>query len=258
MTDFLAAFGVQAPAGGDPAPAPTPDPTPAPVPDPTPAPDPTPTPNPDPNPNPNPTPDPTPAPTPAQDPVPDKAAHQFAQMRIENKQYKDLLNDVAKVLGIEGASNNVDSVKEAVLKALAQKQNVPVDLLQKLQTLENDSQAFKKDQLERSAYVGFQNLKTAHGLTDQELVDFSAQLAAAGRSPFEVEGIDIVKEYRAMNFEKLQQDLINRGIQQEAERAAKAAAQGSTPDGKSGGDPSSPDKITNMNELNGWLNAKTQ
>jgi hypothetical protein len=66
--------------------------------------------------------------------------------------------------------------------------------------------------------------------------------------------VDLVSEYRNRHFDELIEQAVQRGIAQEAQRAAKAGAQGSIPPDTTGGrEDSEAPKINSVSELNKWL-----
>jgi hypothetical protein len=242
--DFFKSFGVD-PPGTTPPPADPPT-------DPNPAADP-PT---DPNPAGDPPTDPNPAGDPPTDPPvepkpDDKANNAFAQMRIQNKNLSKLV-DVAKLLKVDNAPDKEAAIRDAVIKAQSKQQGVPEELLRRLSTLEDADAKLKQVEFERSAYLGFQKVKDTFKLTDAELQSYSDQLFAKGMNPFQQQ-VDLVNEYRNMNFDRLMEAAVQRGIQQEAARAAKANQFGTTPNNRQGQGGTEPSKVTTLSELNNWF-----
>ena len=166
-----------------------------------------------------------------------RASAAFAQMRLQNKKYETMFKGLASVLGVQDTSDPdklIEALNEKLVEAQAKQQNIPVDVLQRLQKLEDENQTYTAEQLKRTAYIGFQKVKDEHQLSDAELSSFADSLIADGLNPFE-QPVDLLAEYRLRNFEKLLKAAEERGIKQEMERAAKAAAQSSTPNSGAGG-----------------------
>ena len=82
-------------------------------------------------------------------------------------------------------------MQEKVLQAQAKQQNIPVELLQKLDLLEAESQERQKAALMQQALIGFQNVKNQFGLDDKGLDTFAEELAQKGINPF-AQQIDLV------------------------------------------------------------------
>lgn len=165
-------------------------------------------------------------------PAPDnKAAAAFAQMRLQNKKYESLFKGLAGVLGAEATDDPdklMDALNEKLIEAQAKQQNLPPEVLQRLQKLEQENQMYTADQLKQTAYLGFQKVKDQFGLDDKALSQFADTLVADGVNPFE-QPVDLITEYKVRNFETLMQQAIEKGVQQEMERAAKANAHSTNP-----------------------------
>lgn len=177
----------------------------------------------------------------------ERQAAAFAQMRVQNRQMQQTLQGIAQLVGID--PTNLDqvhsTVQQKLLEAQAQKQNVPPELLGRLQMLE-------KQNNEREAYLGFQKVKDSFNLSDEALQQFADDLAANGINPFETK-VDLVNEYVVRNYQTLLESARQRGIQEEAERAAKAASKSTQPGAKSGKDKGIPDKINTISDLDKFL-----
>jgi hypothetical protein len=192
---------------------------------------------------------------PVEEPPVDKSAQMFAQMRVQNKQYQKIISGVAKILGVQDTSNPealTESLNSLIIKAEAKKNNIPEDVYQRLQFLEEKDQVSAQQRLEQNAYLGFQNVKTTFKLDDAGLNKFAQDLRKAGLNPFETP-IDLVKEYRNMNFDSLIQSAVAEGIRQEAERAAKAQQFSSTPSKTQGQGGTDPEKINTVAQLTSWF-----
>lgn len=191
-----------------------------------------------------------------QDSEADKSAKAFAQMRIEKRKLEKMIKGVAEVLGVQDTSNpeNLTSaVQQKIIEAQAQKQNIPPDVLARLQQLEEMQTESTQNQIRQQAYVGFQKLKDTFNLSAKDLETFANTLQKNGINPFE-RPVDIVREYKLQNFDKLISDAEAKGIQKEIERANKAKNQSSTPgktQGKQQGE--NVEKITTVSDLETWM-----
>lgn len=254
MNEFLEAFGVP----GDSVATPPSDPTPPADPTPPPAEEPPVTPEAPPA-----DPGTTPQDPPAEPPKPttdDKSSQMFAQMRIQNKQYQNLLKNIAGVLGVQDTQNPellATALQEKVLQAQAKQQNIAPELLNRLQQLEARDQEYTLNQLRSQAYMGFQQVKDTFKLSDQELEGFAAELASSGMNPFESQ-VDVVREYKLRNFDKLLSAAEARGIQKEIERATNAANHSSNPGTRQGQGEAGTEKINTVNDLNNWFDKQSK
>ena len=183
-------------------------------------------------------------------------AHAFAQMRIANKQQQQLLSQIAQIVGIKN-TNDTNAMLEALQglanKAQAQKQNVPEELIARLNALEANNQEYQRQQAYLAAGRGFQTIKDKYNLSNNDLEAFAQELIADGVNPYETV-VDLVSEYRNRHFDDLMEKAMQRGIEQEAQRAAKAGKQSSTPTTTTGGSNDNEEsKITTVDQLNKWL-----
>lgn len=185
-----------------------------------------------------------------------KQAQAFAQMRIANQQQQQLINQIAQVVGITDTKDHnavIKALQNLAIKAQAQKQGIPEEVLAKINRLEGMEQEYQRQQTYLAAGRGFQNIKDQFKLDDDALESFAQELIADGLNPYE-QIIDLVGEYRNRHFDELIEQAVQRGIAQEAQRAAKAGAQGSTPPDTTGGRADSePVKINSIAELNKFL-----
>lgn len=191
---------------------------------------------------------------------PDKQGHAFAEMRTQNAQLYGLLGKVAQAAGIEFKDNTdlLSRLNDDTLTKLAQKQNIPVELLKRMEQLEQDSQAYQQQQAQQQALVGFQKVKTAYNLTDDELQGFAAKLDEIGKNPF-AERLDVEELYKNLYFD----DIMNKRVQAAVEAALKksnaADEHSSTPSKTSGKSDTGVDqKISTVAALNSVLDSMSK
>ena len=184
-----------------------------------------------------------------------KSAQAFAAMRVELNQKNKMLENVATVLGLDPKSkDSMDQLQTKLTEALAKKQGLPVETLERLNRLEEMEQQRNIEQVRNNAFAGFQQVKTQFGLNDEQLQAFANDLVADGKNPF-VQQLDLVTEYKLKNFDKLLEQAKNQGAQAEIERAAKANNNASTPGTNQGGASGQEvDKITTVKQLTDWFN----
>jgi hypothetical protein len=216
-------------------------------------------PNPDPNadPNQNPqNPDPDNPQNPQPNPQEDRTAKAFAQMRVQNKQYSDMLKSIAGMLKVDTSNPDAmnQKLQDLIMNAEAKNQGVDPAFYKDVQQLKLENAQFKQNQMQQQAILGFQAVKTTFNLTNQELDAFADQLRNAGVNPFE-NPIDLVREYKIQNFDAITQKKIDEAIKAEQERALKAQNQGSNPNNKQGAGEGSPDKINTVSQLTEFFNS---
>lgn len=193
-----------------------------------------------------------------QTPPDTRAAHAFAQMRVQNSQLAQQLTTAAKLLGI----NETDPAKIAnelqnrSTQQEAETQKVPVQLLQRMQQLEAAEQQRIRAQAEQTAFTGFQQLKDKYALSDTDLQNFARQLVEVGQNPFETQ-VDVVQAYKVLHFDDLMQQAEERGKQAEIQRATSAQQNSATVNGKDGSPATEQQKINTIASLDEFLSKGT-
>lgn len=181
-----------------------------------------------------------------------KASSAFAQMRVENKHLQETIKGIAASLGLntKGVDTNtiVKDMQNALIKAQAQQNKIPEELLQRLHTLEQAEQASKKDKLEQDTLLGLQALKNQYGATSAELKQFVSTLIEEDLSPFE-QPVDIVSEYKLRNFDKIVEQAVQKALLEERQRVAKADSHSSQPGTEKGATKGEPVKVNTISAL---------
>lgn len=184
-----------------------------------------------------------------------KQEYAFAQMRTQNTQLFGLLSKVAQAAGIEFKDNNelLTKLNDDALGKLAKAQNVPVELLKRLEQLEQTDKVYQAEQLKNSALIGFQKVKDAYGLTDDELRGFAAELDTKGKNPFLTQ-VDLEAEYRLNHFQDILKKETAKAVEEALKKSNAADKHSSTPNNAQGKpDTGNGEKITTMAGLNDIL-----
>lgn len=188
-------------------------------------------------------------------PQDDKATHAFAQMRIQNNRLLTLLSKIAKATGIEYTDTNdlLAKLDDDSITKLAAKQNVPVELLKRMEQLEQRDLIAQQEKLQQAAFLGFQKVKDTYDLTEDELRAFALELDAAGKNPFE-QPIDLVTEYKLTHFDDIVTKKANAAVQAALAKSSAADKHSSKPNSANGKpDSGKPDKISTIAGLNSIL-----
>ena len=179
----------------------------------------------------------------------------FAQMRSQNTQLFGLLSKVAQATGIEFKDNNelLAKLNDDALGKLAKAQNVPVELLKRMEQLENTGKLYEAKQLQDNALVGFQKVKDAYGLNDEELRGFAAELDTRGKNPFLTQ-VDLETEYRLTHFDDIVAKKAQAAVEAALKKSNAADKHSSTPGNAQGKPDSEPgDKVSTIAGLNSLL-----
>ena len=182
----------------------------------------------------------------------------FIHMRQQNKRQADMLKGVASLLGLEHLNpadegQLMTALQEKITANQAQPQNVPVEVLTRLQTLEAQNQQYEAAQRERDMTVGFQRVKDTFKLDQAALNQFAADLVNSGKNPM-TQQIDMVREYKLLHMDELVEQARRDAVAAEQARAAKASNQSTTPSNQTGHQTSGgPEKVTSVRELESWF-----
>ena len=205
-------------------------------------------------------------PTPAEDTLLDpeskfnKQNSAFAQMRIQNKQYSDMIMNLARATG-----QNPGNIEEAqallqdgLNKVVAKNRNIPEDVLREMDRDKQELNELRQAQARQNALAGFQRVKDTFGLSRNDVNAFADKLIAAKINPFENSNIDLVKEYKNLYFDKLIEQAVERGIQAERARALKATQSSTAPTSTRGTPDNTGNQVKRINtvdELNALLDS---
>ena len=162
-----------------------------------------------------------------------KQATAFAQMRVQNKQYNEVLQTILQRAGLDPSlASNLDGLKQMLADAdthqQAEEMKVPPELLKRLNQLEQTNAQFEQQRLYNAAIAGFQQVQNEFKLTEQQVLDFAKQLQDNGVNPFAQE-MDLVREYKLANFDSIQNQRIEAAVQAALAKQSAAQQHSSTP-----------------------------
>lgn len=160
----------------------------------------------------------------------------FAQLRTENKALSELIMNLAKATGQtpQNMTEAQDILREGLTKVVSKNRNIPEDVLREMESDKRRLAELEQNQARQKALSGFQQVKDTFNLTREDVNNFADKLVENKLNPFE-QDIDLVKEYRNLYFDDLIAKAVERGVQQERERALKAKQNSTTPSTKTGG-----------------------
>lgn len=185
-----------------------------------------------------------------------KQQQAFIHMRQENKRQSDLLKGVAELLGVDTHDDTklLEALQYKITESQAQKQNVPVELLQRMNVLEAQNRAYHAEQRQRDLAIGMQRVMTTFNLNQEQLNKFAQDLIKEGINPLEKE-VDFVREYKLMHFDEVVNKAREDAVAAEQARAAKAANSSSKPGKKTGGPEQGADdqKVNSVRDLEAWF-----
>lgn len=154
----------------------------------------------------------------------------FAEMRIKNKDYEQFIMQLAAAANLN--AGNVQEAKnilaERVQQLEAKQKNTDPKVLKELEDSRKRISEMENARLKEHAISDFARLKSLHGLSDSDLNSFADLLISKNKNPFEQE-MDVVNEYRLLNFDKLIEQAREQGRQEEIARRTKAQTSSTNP-----------------------------
>ena len=185
----------------------------------------------------------------------DKRNFAFGKMRTEINQLTELLGKVAKANGVEYSDSKdlVAKLSDDAIQKMAQRQNVPVEILQELEALRQDSEQFKAQQRRDAAAIGFQKVMDTYGLTQEQLKEFAVELDNQGKNPFE-QSIDLMAEYKMLHYDDILNAAVKKAVEEALKKDSAANQSSSTPAQQQGGNGGEQQKITTVAGLTALLN----
>lgn len=184
----------------------------------------------------------------------DKRNFAFGKMRTEINQLTDLLGKVAKANGVEYSDSKdlLAKLNDDAIQKMAQRQNIPVEILQELEALRRDSEQFKAQQRRDAAAIGFQKVMDTYGLTQEQLKEFAVELDNKGKNPFE-QNIDLMAEYKMLHYDDILNAAVKKAVEEALKKDSAANQSSSTPNQQQGGTGGEPQKITTVAGLTALL-----
>ena len=180
----------------------------------------------------------------------------FGQMRTELNANKALLAKLATAAGIQYTDENdlIAKLNDNALNQLAQRQNVPVDLLKRMETLEQNNAAYEMEQRKTETMLSFQKLQTTYGLTNEELLAFAQELDEKGMNPF-ASRVNIDATYRDLHFDEIVNKRVAAAVEEALKKSSVADTHSSTPNRSTGKGDNNGDgkKITTVSQLSALL-----
>ncbi|NLM77018.1 MAG: hypothetical protein GX173_02905 [Ruminococcaceae bacterium] len=179
----------------------------------------------------------------------------FAQMRVQNKQLQDTIGKLGQIMGLPGNTppdQLIPIVQQRLLEIEAKANNIPVELAQRLEQAEQQRQQQESEMLKNNAALAFQKVKDTYKLTQNQLIEFAQKLNESGKNPYQ-QPLDLMQEYRLLNFDALLEKARTEAAQEVLVRQQKAATQSSAPS-KANGQTTEPlTKVSSINDLNKLL-----
>lgn len=179
-----------------------------------------------------------------------KQNYAFAQQRQQIKAQETFIKNLGKLIGMDGAKPEEiqNKVQEVLLQKQSQEQNVPVELLQRLQNAEEIIQQNQFLQRQNEVQSSMADLIEEHSLSEEETNEFVQHLINEGKNPLENPNVDLHAEYLKLHYNDLVQKAVSEALNKEKDRKTKVKDKGTEPVPGGGGDPSDK-KIESVRDL---------
>jgi len=203
-----------------------------------------------------------------------KAAHAFGQLRQTNTQlkqelqkYEAMIDQFSQMFGLDpnlDGKAKAESLKQAITAYQAQKQGLPLEVVQKMQDYEARLKNVETKEIDFYNYEEFDKLQKTYGLTDTEVATFKQELLQNGVD-WQNNKVRVALAYRDMHQSDIEARIAQRAVeeykrqqaaeagrQQKVEQHSTAPVQAQSPDDVP---PSAEEqqRLQTMGDLNAWL-----
>ena len=191
--------------------------------------------------------------TPEEQPADKKQAKQnyaFAQQRQQIKAQEKFIKNLGKLIGMEDASSEdiQNKVAEVLLEKQSKEQNIPVEILQRLERAEAAVQENVAIKRQNEVQNAFAELAEQHSLDVDDINEFTQYLIENDKNPLEHSEVDISAEYLKLHYEDMIQAAINEALGKEKERQDKVKDKATSPTPDSKGEPEE-GKVSTIEDL---------
>lgn len=168
-----------------------------------------------------------------------KQNHAFAEQRLQIKQNEQFIRDIGKLIGFDSSaslSDIQDKVKEVLLEKEAKDNNIPVDIMKRLDRAEALIQENDRIKLEKKVTEDFSELIDKHNLSEEDVQEFTAYLIDNGKNPMLDPSVDIASEYLKLHYEDMVQKAVDAALAKEEARQKKVEEKAASATTKSAAD----------------------
>jgi hypothetical protein len=185
-----------------------------------------------------------------------KQNHAFAEQRLRIKKQDEFIKNIGKLIGFDekaSLEDIEDKVKDVLLEKEAKAQNVPVDILKRLEIAEAALQETNQIKLEKRVTESFTDLIDEHNLSQEEVDEFTKYLIDNNKNPMLDENVDLKAEYLKLHYKDMVAKAVADALGKEAERKKKVDEQASSGVPNGSGDKEDV-KINTVKDLDDFFN----
>lgn len=193
----------------------------------------------------------------SQQQIPNRA---FAQMRVQNQTYLNALKSMATSMGIQYTDTDdlMNKLQTNTLEKQSKEMNVPPELLQRLNNMEQMNQKYIQDQRQQTALQGFQAIQQKYELSEQELQSFAAELDEQGKNPF-MDDLNVEELYKVSHFEDILSKQVDKAVRAVLTKDSNVSQHSSTPNNAQGqGTQTGDQKVSTVSALTAAMDQLSQ
>jgi hypothetical protein len=173
----------------------------------------------------------------------DKQNKAFAELRRkaeENEKAKQFLQQLANEAGVS-EEEILNRYSQRALQAEAEKNNVPVEVMQRIKTLEEENRTVKESAVAERMDKQIRATIDKYGATDEDIRATFTEMLNSGVDPRTNPNVDFEKFYKAANFDKILENKVKEAQQTSLSQKKKRQAQAAIPNGTSTTQPGTSD-----------------
>lgn len=173
----------------------------------------------------------------------DKQNQAFAELRRkaqENEKYAALVQKMAEQAGTS-PDEIIQRFEQRALELEAQNQGVPVEVMQRLKTLETENQTVKEAAVAERLDKQIQNTIKEYGATEDEIKATFEEMFRSGVDPRTNPNADFEKFYKAAHLDKILEKKVNEAKQTSLSQKKKRQTQAAIPNGTGTSQPGTSD-----------------
>ena len=161
-----------------------------------------------------------------EDPEDKKKARQnyaFAQQRQQIRAQENFIKNLGKLIGMEGAKTEEiqNKIQEVLLQKQSKEQNIPVEILQRLERAEAIVQENQEIRRQTEVQNAFADLAEKHDLDVDDINEFTQYLIDNDKNPLEHQDVDIASEYLKLHYEDMIAAAVEEALDKEKDRKKK-------------------------------------
>lgn len=165
----------------------------------------------------------------------EKRNRAFADLRRqadENRKYAEFINRLAQDSGVS-PDEILNRYQERQLAAEAEAQQIPVDVLKRLNTLEQESSSAREQLRAERMEIQIESVKAKYGADDNSIRAAFQDMLESGIDPRVVDNVNFEKFYRAANLDSIIQKEVENARQNDLTNKKKRQESASIGNGKS-------------------------